>query len=67
VPIVALTASTQQEVQQACLQAGMNECLPKPFLRGDLLKVVRRHVHGAARRAAVPGEDRAQQPRLATT
>lgn len=54
VPIVALTASTQQEVQQACLQAGMNECLSKPFLRGDLLKVVRRHVKGAARQALKP-------------
>ncbi len=50
VPIVALTASTQHEVQQECLQAGMNECLPKPFLRGDLLRVVRRYVTGGARR-----------------
>lgn len=50
VPIVALTASTQQEVQQECLEVGMNECLPKPFLRGDLLRVVKRYVMGGARR-----------------
>ncbi|MBI5927150.1 MAG: response regulator [Aquabacterium sp.] len=51
VPIVALTASTQQEVQQECLQAGMNDCLSKPFLRGDLLRVVKRYVTGGARRS----------------
>ncbi|HEX5373608.1 MAG TPA: ATP-binding protein [Aquabacterium sp.] len=57
VPIVALTASTQQEVQQECLQAGMNDCLSKPFLRGDLLRVVKRYVTGGARRS-----DRQTQP-----
>lgn len=49
VPIVALTASTPQEVQQACLQAGMDDCLSKPFLRGDLLRVVKRYVRDRGR------------------
>lgn len=57
VPIVALTASTQQEVQQACLQAGMDDCLSKPFLRGDLLRVVKRYVsdRGRSQRRRVSG------------
>ncbi|MBI2734109.1 MAG: response regulator [Aquabacterium sp.] len=51
VPIVALTASTQQEVQQACMQAGMDDCLSKPFLRGDLLRIVKRYVSDRGRRS----------------
>ena len=52
VPIVAITASTQHEVQQECLQAGMDDCLAKPFLRSDLLRVVKRYVRQQRRRTA---------------
>ena len=40
IPIIALTASVLKEDIQKCLDAGMNDVLPKPFKREDLLQVL---------------------------
>jgi CheY-like chemotaxis protein len=42
VPIIALTANALQGDRDACLQAGMNDYLAKPFKRTDLQQVLQR-------------------------
>ncbi|MEN9452316.1 MAG: hypothetical protein RLZZ369_1375, partial [Pseudomonadota bacterium] len=44
VPIVALTATTEPEEHQKCLDSGMDGFLSKPFAREDLLAVLRSHL-----------------------
>ena len=51
-PIIALTANALQGDREACLQAGMNDYLAKPFKRADLERVLLRWV--AKRSAAEP-------------
>lgn len=43
-PIIALTASAQVEDRRACLAAGMDDHLGKPFAHGELARVVRKHL-----------------------
>jgi signal transduction histidine kinase/CheY-like chemotaxis protein len=44
VPIVALTASTRNEVEREVFNAGLTDILVKPFNPDDLLKVILTHV-----------------------
>lgn len=41
-PIIALTANALQGDREACIDAGMNDYLAKPFKRADLLRVLLR-------------------------
>ena len=43
VKIVAMTANDLNEVIELCLKSGMNQYLPKPFKRPDMLKIIRLH------------------------
>ncbi len=43
-PIVALTAHARKEEKKLCLEAGMDDCLTKPFKPTDLFSVVERHL-----------------------
>ncbi len=53
VPIIALTANALQGDRDACLQAGMNDYLAKPFKHAQLLQVLQRWL---AFRAPVTGD-----------
>lgn len=39
-PIIACTASAQDDEREKCLACGMNEVLPKPYRRSDVLELV---------------------------
>ncbi len=40
IPIIALTAHIHQQEKDLCLQAGMNDCLNKPFRQQQLLDIL---------------------------
>jgi len=44
VPVVALTANPGKEVYQHCVEAGMDDCLSKPFTERELLAVVQKNL-----------------------
>jgi CheY-like chemotaxis protein len=44
-PIIALTASTPNEVESGAFAAGVNDVVVKPFSPDDLYRVVLQHVH----------------------
>jgi CheY-like chemotaxis protein/HPt (histidine-containing phosphotransfer) domain-containing protein len=55
VPIVAMTANVVAEARSACLDAGMDDFLPKPFLRTQLVQALSRWLPAAAAEERVPG------------
>jgi signal transduction histidine kinase len=54
VPIVAITADTQREQRDACLAAGCNAHLGKPFTQADLFAVLRQFLSSPQER---PGSE----------
>ncbi|PLY01058.1 MAG: hypothetical protein C0623_05795 [Desulfuromonas sp.] len=39
-PVIALTAHVRKEDMNRCLEAGMNDCLSKPFRQQQLLEMM---------------------------
>jgi len=61
-PIVALTANAMPGDEQACLDAGMDAFLPKPFTLAALHAVVARWLAVSPREAATPDQNLASAP-----
>jgi CheY-like chemotaxis protein len=53
-PVIALTARSRQEDRERCLQAGMDECVTKPFNAADLWAAIDRVLRVSGR--VVSGE-----------
>ena len=48
IPIIALTANANLKDMQRCLEAGMNECLAKPFTPESLFELLTKYQHAKA-------------------
>ena len=53
-PIIAFTANVMGENRDECLAAGMDDFITKPFVRGELLALLHKHLDG--RRPGFAGE-----------
>ncbi|UCH41245.1 MAG: response regulator [Gammaproteobacteria bacterium] len=42
IPIVAITANTQESDRDACIQTGMNDFIAKPFVKKQLVTLLER-------------------------
>ena len=43
VPIVAVTANTQESDREACIRSGMNDFIAKPFVKKQLVNLLERY------------------------
>jgi CheY-like chemotaxis protein len=48
-PIIALTANAMQSDKDACIDAGMNDFLTKPFSKDGLADCIHKHLQQAVR------------------
>ncbi len=63
-PVIAMTANAMSSDREACLQAGMNDHVGKPFDLDQLIAVIRLHARGTA---AAPAGDATTTPSRART
>jgi PAS domain S-box-containing protein len=55
-PVIALTARARKEDRERCLQAGMDECLTKPFIASDLWAAMDRVLRISGQKSEVRGQ-----------
>ena len=44
VPIIAITAGTEKEEKDKCIEAGMNDYIPKPIIKGIIEETIQKWV-----------------------
>jgi signal transduction histidine kinase/CheY-like chemotaxis protein len=54
IPVIALTASLAEDARRECVEAGMDDIMPKPFDRATLIRQVRRYAIHPQRPASPP-------------
>jgi len=59
VPVIAMTANAMASEREACLQAGMNDYLSKPFSKAQLETMIRQWVRSDRPEAKAPGSGEA--------
>lgn len=45
VPIIAITAGTEKEEKAKCIEAGMNDYIPKPIINGIIEEIISKWMH----------------------
>ncbi|MDP3832425.1 MAG: response regulator [Hydrogenophaga sp.] len=60
-PVIAMTANAMASDREACLQAGMNDHVGKPFDLAQLIAVIQQHARGTA--TALAGDTVSPSPR----
>ncbi len=58
IPIIAMTADAQEDDRHACIQAGMNDYISKPFNQARLYEVLSRWLPEAEKQAGSPGQEK---------
>lgn len=61
-PIVAMTANAMQSDREACLEAGMNDHIGKPFHMEELVDTILRRIGRVTAAAARPETDKSRPP-----
>ena len=62
VPIIAMTANAMKGDREKCLEAGMDDYVPKPVRSKELFSVLEKYAAGDGQKPAIPGASHRDRP-----